>query len=79
MFPTVAQVDEALAATIRRLREERSIAQEELAHRAGISTGSLSRIERGLASPAWTTVGRIAEALGVSVAELAVAVERDRA
>lgn len=79
MFPIVAQVDRALAETIRRLREERDIAQEELAYMAGISTGSLSRIERGQASPAWTTVGRIAEALDVSVAELAEAVESIRA
>jgi transcriptional regulator with XRE-family HTH domain len=76
MFPTVASVDRPLAETIRRLREERGIAQEELAHMAGISTGSLSRIERELASPAWTTVGRIAEALGISVAELAEAAKR---
>lgn len=75
MFTTVAQVDRALAKTIRRLREERKIAQEELAYRAGLSTGSLSRIERGRASPTWTTVGRIARALGLSVAELAAAAE----
>jgi transcriptional regulator with XRE-family HTH domain len=76
MFTTMAQVDRALAATLRRLREERGIAQEELAHMAGISTGSLSRIERELASPAWTSVRSIAEALDVSLAELAKAVER---
>jgi XRE family transcriptional regulator, regulator of sulfur utilization len=75
----MAQVDRSLAATLRRLRAERGIAQEELAHMAGISTGSLSRIEREQASPAWTTVGRIAEALDMSVAELAEAVEHDAA
>jgi transcriptional regulator with XRE-family HTH domain len=79
MFTIVAQVDRALAKTIRRLREERDLAQEELAYQAGLSTGSLSRIERGRASPAWTTVRCIARALGLSIAELAAAVERDQA
>jgi transcriptional regulator with XRE-family HTH domain len=66
----------ALADVIRRLREDRGITQEDLAHEAGVTTGTLSRIERGLANPAWTTVARIARALGVSLEELGAAVER---
>lgn len=66
----------ALAAAIRQLREDRGITQEDLAHGAGITTGTLSKIERGLANPSWTTVERIAGALGTSVARLAAAVER---
>lgn len=41
---------------------------------AGITPGTLSRIEGGKANPTWTTVERIAEALSVSVTELAAAV-----
>lgn len=49
--------------------------QEQLAFDAGITASALSRIERGLNSPGWTTVKRIAEALDVSVSQLAAEVE----
>lgn len=55
---------------MRRLREERKLTQEQLAFRAGITVSSLSRIERGCTDPGWTTVGKIAKALSVGVAEL---------
>lgn len=64
------QADPALAALLKRLREERDITQEQLAFDAGITTSALSRIERGLNSPGWLTVKRIAEALGLSLGEL---------
>ncbi len=66
----------ALASAIRELREDRGITQEDLAHEAGITTGTLSKIERCLANPSWTTVERIAGALGTNVARLATAAER---
>lgn len=69
--------DPALAAALRRLREDRSMAQEALAFRSGISTGAIARIELGQASPAWVTVRRIADALGVSLVELGAAVESE--
>jgi transcriptional regulator with XRE-family HTH domain len=69
--------DPALAAALRRLREDRGMAQEALAFRSGISTGAIARIELGQASPAWVTVRKIADALGVSVVELAAAVESE--
>ena len=64
------QADPALAALLKRLREERGITQEQLAFDAGITTSALSRIERGLNSPGWLTVKQIAEALGLSLSEL---------
>ena len=67
--------DPALAAVLRRLRQERGATQEALAHRSGITTGSLARIELGQASPAWATVRQIAEALDVTLVELASEVE----
>lgn len=67
--------DQALAALLRRLREERKITQEQLAFEAGLTVSALSRIERGQNGPAWTTVKRIAHALGMSIAEIAAAVE----
>jgi transcriptional regulator with XRE-family HTH domain len=61
---------QSLGAAVRRLREERKLTQEQLAFRAGITVSSLSRIERGCTDPGWTTVGKIAKALSVGVAEL---------
>jgi transcriptional regulator with XRE-family HTH domain len=54
--------------TIKLLRGARS--QEELAHAAGISTSTLSRLERGLHQPSLPTLRKIAVALGVSLADL---------
>jgi transcriptional regulator with XRE-family HTH domain len=67
----------ALARTIRRLRQKAETTQEDLAHEAGITTGTLSKIERADSNPSWTTVERIAGALKVSLVELAEAVEGD--
>jgi transcriptional regulator with XRE-family HTH domain len=64
------QTDLALAALLKRLREERGLTQEQVAFGAGMTVSALSRIERGLNSPGWTTVRRIAEALGVSLVKL---------
>jgi transcriptional regulator with XRE-family HTH domain len=71
----ISAPDPALAAALRRLRVEHGTTQEALAHSSGLTTGSLARIELGQASPAWATVRQIAEALGVSLVELAAAVE----
>jgi transcriptional regulator with XRE-family HTH domain len=63
---------------LRNLREDRGESQEALAYRAGITVGSLARIEQGKTNPGWSTVRDIAEALGVSRAELGKRVERQR-
>jgi DNA-binding XRE family transcriptional regulator len=70
-----APADQALAATIRRLREQRGQTQEDLAHEARVTTAALGRIERGVANPQWTTVKQIASALRIPVHELAAASE----
>jgi transcriptional regulator with XRE-family HTH domain len=73
--PRYLAPDPALAAVLRRLRVERGATQEALAYRSGITTGSLARIELGQATPTWTTVRQIAEALEISLVELAAEVE----
>lgn len=70
------EIDAALAATLRRLRNARGETQEDLAHRAGLTVAAFARIERGHANPTWTTVTRIAGALEISLAALGEAVER---
>jgi len=69
----------ALGKAIRQLREQRGTTQEALAFEAGVTTGTLSLIERGQSNPAWGTVKAIAAALGVDIgdlAQLAVAIDR---
>jgi transcriptional regulator with XRE-family HTH domain len=60
-----------LGAVIRTLRKAQTLSIETLAGAARIHTTYLSGIERGLANPTWRIVGKIAEALGVEVSELA--------
>lgn len=66
----------ALGAAIRQLRAKHGVTQEDLAHDAGITTGTLSLIERGQSNPTWGTVKRIADALGISMSDLAKAANR---
>jgi transcriptional regulator with XRE-family HTH domain len=61
----------ALGAAIRELREKRGVTQEDLAHDAGVTVGTLSLIERGRSNPAWGTVKRIAAALDMKMGDLA--------
>ena len=68
--------DQKLAAALKRLREDRDMTQEELAYKAGITISSLSRIERGITSPAWTTVAKLIRILDVGFAELVEKVEQ---
>ena len=72
---TMGRPDEpqpALGKAIRQLREKHGATQETLAYKAGVTTGTLSLIERGQSNPAWGTVKRIAKALDVSLGELAI-------
>ena len=65
------QPQPALGKAIRQLREERGVSQEALAYESGVTSGTLSLIERGLSNPTWGTTTGIASALGVNIAELA--------
>jgi transcriptional regulator with XRE-family HTH domain len=67
-----------LARVLRALREDQDLTQEEVAYEAGITPGSLSRIETAVSNPTWTTVERIAAALGVGLGDLGAAVDRER-
>jgi transcriptional regulator with XRE-family HTH domain len=55
---------------IRRLREEKGWSQAKLAVDAGIGVSAVSLIETGKRNPSATTLAKIAEALGVGVADL---------
>jgi transcriptional regulator with XRE-family HTH domain len=75
--PISVPTDQLLASTLRRLRQERSQTQEDLAYNAGITVAALARIERGQANPRWTTVRSIASALDIGLGELGEEVEHE--
>lgn len=54
-----------VAANVRRLRVERKLTQEQLAHDAGIDLTYLGGIERGRRNPSVAVVGRLADVLAV--------------
>jgi transcriptional regulator with XRE-family HTH domain len=55
---------------IRRVREQHNLTQQDVCGRSGIDLASYSRIEQGHASPKLDTLIRIADAIGVELAEL---------
>lgn len=61
----------ALGKAIRQLREERGVTQEAVAHKAGVTAATYGLIERGQSNPTWATLSDIADALNVSMVEIA--------
>jgi transcriptional regulator with XRE-family HTH domain len=55
---------------VRRRREELGLTGAELAARSGLSPGAVSQIENGKRTPGSTTVMKLAQGLGVEVADL---------
>ena len=74
---TTFEVAPALAfgAVIRALRLEDGVAQEALAHQAGIERSHLGKIERGEHMPTLAMILRLARALGRSAGELLIETE----
>jgi len=70
------QPQPALGKAIRKLREERGMTQEALAHAAGVTVGHLSTIERGHSNPTWATVKAISQTLETSIGDLANLADR---
>ena len=70
---TVAPVAPEAAAfgkTLGRLREQRGLTQEKLAHAAGLSTNYVSDIERGMTIVSLTTILKLSHGLGCAPADL---------
>lgn len=59
-----------VGSNVRRLRIERKLTQEQLAHEAGIDLTYVGGIERGRRNPSVKVLGQIADALGVHPREL---------
>ena len=65
----------AFGAVVRAARTEEGIAQERLAHLAGIERSHMGKIERGEHMPTLALVFKIARALGRSAGELMLETE----
>jgi transcriptional regulator with XRE-family HTH domain len=70
-------LDKELGRKIRSMRKARAITLDVLTMRTGLSTGYLSKIERGLSSPPIATLTRIASSLGVKVSDFFAAYDEN--
>lgn len=63
-------IQSRVSRNIQRIRREKDLSQEEVAHRADIHQTYLSGVETGKRNPSILVVERIANALGVDVSEI---------
>ena len=63
----------AFGDTIRSLRRERNMKQDELANALGVSKGTISQWERNLRIPEMSTIDKVSDFFGVSKARLLAA------
>ena len=62
------EAQKRVGVNVQRLRREKDLSQEELAHRADIHQTYLSGVERGRRNPSVSVLERIAKALNVDIA-----------
>jgi len=55
---------------LKRVREAHHLLQKDLATRSSLDRSYISKLERGLADPTYTTLNKIALAYGISVSRL---------
>lgn len=60
----------ALGASIRTVRKRQGLSVEGLSQRADVSFGLVSQLERGQGNPSFTTLNKLAEALGMPLVRL---------
>jgi transcriptional regulator with XRE-family HTH domain len=75
-MPDAPTPQAAVGQAIRELRKRGGLTQEELAQKAGYHLTWISRIETGTQATGWPTLKRLADALGVRMAEVAATTER---
>ncbi|MWL90060.1 MULTISPECIES: helix-turn-helix domain-containing protein [unclassified Cupriavidus] len=67
--PVPAEGPPAVGSTLQALRQSQQLSLDDLSRRAGVSKSMLSQIERNLANPTVAVLWRLANALGVSLAD----------
>ena len=66
----MAKLQKQLGARVYELREKAGLTQAQLAEKSNVSNDTISRIERGIRSPSFEVLERLAKALDVEVREL---------
>ena len=71
MSPANVRMDvrKRVGINLQRLRRDKGLSQEELAHRADVDQTYLSGVEGGKRNPSIDVLGRIATALGIDIEE----------
>jgi transcriptional regulator with XRE-family HTH domain len=69
-MPDPESVDSQIATRLQGLRQQHGLSLAQLAAQSGVSKAMISRIERAESSPTAALLGRLAAALGVTLAEL---------
>lgn len=64
-------IDQALAVTLRRLREQKGLSQDQVAFESGLHRTYISQLERGLKSITVKSLMRIIMVLGVDLHDFA--------
>jgi XRE family transcriptional regulator, regulator of sulfur utilization len=67
----------ALGRAVRAIRDEKGISQVQLAQATGFMQSWVSNVEHGRRNPSWSNAIRLAEGLGVGLAELAARAEAE--
>lgn len=75
-MPDTDPIDHPIAARLLALRQQQGLSLAQLAERSGVSKAMISRIERVESSPTAALLGRLAAALGITLAELLAPPER---
>ncbi len=66
----VTDISKIVGDRMRCLRTEKGYSQEELAHRAGVSTSHIGKLERGEKNPSLSSIEKVINALGVTFEDL---------
>lgn len=66
-----------LAQTLKRRRTERKLTLDQLAAKSGVSRAAISKIERGDSTASTSTLGKLAEALDLSISQLVGGARRE--
>ena len=64
---------------LRRIRREHDLSQEALASTAGLARNHVSELERARRDPGLATIVQLADALGMTMAELGRQIDEERA
>ena len=67
--------EDAFAQVLRRLRRDKGLSQEELAHQSDLDRTYISLLERGLRQPSLSSILKLSKPLGVSSADILAEVE----